>query len=904
MRRTHRKRPLVYSFFVCVILVVLGNEWLLIFKSSSLFLRTTTHDDVATTAHSSNHHDESFHFRPGRPESWSHCVGENFLKNSWVLKSCQFAHLCWDSETDAFTLYPTRPRRNTTLLSTYARSSSDMWTQNVSVSATLPAWIADRRHEWFPRIIDVRQPEPTDGYYELPASVVWVPMAWDPTLLQHPSSILFDVLLPLYTLTTLFGWQDRPILWTPVQNVSACFDSPNSCYPAELQPYLELLRLAPLSILHKRTTNRRRLCARAAAAGVGALSDHGSKRHGERPIDYQSSHNIGKGPMLWKFRQYVLQNAGMMVDETTTAWPARIVWATSGKTDWFATQSSYLQKQKDLAPLAEFKHIDLDQSSLREQISLAVQSTFWISRVGEASIPAFFMGRSGTLILYYDVLIAKTNRPAMLHWDLWNHASHLTVHWLSAATMDTPDGLSMLRQIIQLQLDSLQRDKEERETGSAVGREGTKPRALGHELTWVPHVDNVASSSRCLGDNFVSSQAPCYRSCEYQHLCLDVGQEQFQLVLSEKQQTLQESLKINNDDFRVVAVDLNQTLMEGRNVRFTQNEPWAPSVIKSNGEGYFSLPSDVLWVPYTLDASFAGNLGHFCWDFLLPFYTLLVMYGYDDDRVQKKRLVLTSLDDECRTSPKCGGLVRKFMPMMGITEIYSVAHLQINEDGSPNSVERICAPHGVAGMGMLTDHGSTRHGQTLDDYQRVQNAGRGVHFFAFRNFLIRNLGIDESTIAKRSRHGVLFSVNSSTSLSRRKSFAKQIAATRGGLNDVAFVSGVEFARFPLRDQIQAILQSSVLVSTAGGSTATAMFLPRHASLILYFSSDESFVGRSRKKDFPTMMDFDYWNNAAYLRVHWLPTGSMDEDFHLEFLVDLIRSELEQTERCRLDDLSL
>ena len=202
---------------------------------------------------------------------------------------------------------------------------------------------------------------------------------------------------------------------------------------------------------------------------------------------------------------------------------------------------------------------------------------------------------------------------------------------------------------------------------------------------------------------------------------------------------------------------------------------------------------------------------------------------------------------------------------------------------------------------MLTDHGSTRHGQNLDDYQQVQNSGRGAHFYAFRNFLIRNLGIDESAFAKRSRHGVLFSVNSSSSLPRRKSFANQIAAAKNGLGDSAFVSGVEFARFPLGDQVQAMLQASVLVSTTGGSAAMAMFLPRHSSLILYFSSDESFVGRSRKKDFPTMMDFDFWNNAAYLRVHWLPTGSMDEDFHLSFLVDLIRSELAQTDRFRLDE---
>jgi hypothetical protein len=378
---------------------------------------------------------------------------------------------------------------------------------------------------------------------------------------------------------------------------------------------------------------------------------------------------------------------------------------------------------------------------------------------------------------------------------------------------------------------------------------------------------------------------------------LDVTKQQFQLELSDRQVNLQNQLTASNHLFQIVSTDLNQTFMHGHNVRFDQSKPWAPTIVEPTNKGYYSLPRNVLWVPYTLDASFAGNLGHFCWDFLLPFYTLLVMYGLDNEGNNgiRYKLVLTSTDDECRNTPKCAGLTQKFIPLMGIDDIYSVEHLELTVDDDAEHVDRICSSYGAGGIGMLTDHGSTRHGQGLVDYQNLQNPGRGAHFYAFRNFMLQNLGIDETQISKRARQGVLFSVNSSSNGSRRKSFQKQIAAAHEGLSDHALVSGVELAHLPLRDQVKIIMQLSVFVSTVGGSTATCMFLPRHASLILYFASEEDFVSGSRHKDFPTMMDFDFWNNASYLRVHWLPIGSMDEEFHLKLLVDLIRSELKQTE---------
>jgi hypothetical protein len=56
----------------------------------------------------------------------------------------------------------------------------------------------------------------------------------------------------------------------------------------------------------------------------------------------------------------------------------------------------------------------------------------------------------------------------------------------------------------------------------------------------------------------------------------------------------------------------------------------------------------------------------------------------------------------------------------------------------------VCARYGVAGIGALTDHGSKQHGELATDYHYAQNTGRGPLFFAFRAYILNNLGLATS----------------------------------------------------------------------------------------------------------------------------------------------------------------
>lgn len=58
----------------------------------------------------------------------------------------------------------------------------------------------------------------------------------------------------------------------------------------------------------------------------------------------------------------------------------------------------------------------------------------------------------------------------------------------------------------------------------------------------------------------------------------------------------------------------------------------------------------------------------------------------------------------------------------------------------------ICARHGVAGMGSLTDHGTQKwHGWQPRDYPITHNVGRGGAFYQFRNVIMNNVDIPIAT---------------------------------------------------------------------------------------------------------------------------------------------------------------
>lgn len=107
-----------------------------------------------------------------------------------------------------------------------------------------------------------------------------------------------------------------------------------------------------------------------------------------------------------------------------------------------------------------------------------------------------------------------------------------------------------------------------------------------------------------------------------------------------------------------------------------------------------------------------------------------------------------------------------------------------------------------------------------------------------------------------------------------------------------------FLSMSLMDQVQLALQSTIFVMGCGGggdhdgsAVSMATFLPRGATLIVLYNEVGGETGNDVAVSTPTRPDWDLLNNLAYLRVHWLPTGTMTTNEDFATFSDLIRREV-------------
>ena len=94
-----------------------------------------------------------------------------------------------------------------------------------------------------------------------------------------------------------------------------------------------------------------------------------------------------------------------------------------------------------------------------------------------------------------------------------------------------------------------------------------------------------------------------------------------------------------------------------------------------------------------------------------------------------------------------------------------------------------------------------------------------------------------------------------------------------------------------REQIKLISQTNVFITVCGGGAMTATFLPKDSTLIVYYQQTGGFNFFSFNfTHTPAILDWDLFNNASYLRVHWLPIEGMDTKEGQEMLLSLIQHE--------------
>ena len=359
---------------------------------------------------------------------------------------------------------------------------------------------------------------------------------------------------------------------------------------------------------------------------------------------------------------------------------------------------------------------------------------------------------------------------------------------------------------------------------------------------------------------------------------------------------------------------------------------------------FYTLPSNVVLIPFH---SLAGsNPGHFVWDDLLSIYNLLDIFqlisdtNIDPSSNYEPLLIRYVLDgsglwascdwtDEKREAchaiqSKFAPLIMKYPPTTRTTKNMTIgndtnnstttttttyqstielttqihAHLSSVDGLQPllKSSERksdlICARHGVAGIGALTDHGTQKfHGWLESDYRTTQNHGRGRLIWKFRAFAMHNLGLSPHTPPSTRPYRIVFSEASSHNPVRNLDFAKQRWALQQLFPpDQVSIERYIFQNYSLIDQVQMASQTSIFITGCGGGAVTATFLPRGASLIVYYNEVGGQEHNIRTFK-PARLDWDLLNNMAYVRVHWFPSQTMNDAEDISAFVKVVQHEL-------------
>ena len=430
----------------------------------------------------------------------------------------------------------------------------------------------------------------------------------------------------------------------------------------------------------------------------------------------------------------------------------------------------------------------------------------------------------------------------------------------------------------------------------------------------------IFTSPHCVGENYQEGKSWMHRSCKFNFFCFDASTKDFVVFQSPSEEKIYSHLDkrpfvdVSQSYLKHNTTHTNTVALGGINLKWTMREngvprmEWFPEIRSLDPEqslSYYELPPNVVMLPF--HSMNGANPGHLVWDDFLPLFTLLTMYQLEEEShllmmrfvLKGERGLWASCDFKDEKREDCEKMHKKFLPlMMGTDPIHDLAttekfHFEPKE---PGKTQLICARHGLAGIGALTDHGTEKtHGWEEDDYKITHNHGRGGMFYEFRNYMMTNIGLPLEYNHKPPFR-IVFSEKSSNIPTRNIDFTSQIDVLRKSFNPkYVSVESYVFKDLSLAEQVEIASQTSIFITGCGGGAVTAMFLPKGASVLLYYLEDGGLKG-GRESGKPARLDWDLFNNLAYLKVHWLPKRTMHKEADLRSLAFLVQHELDGLSR--------
>jgi hypothetical protein len=429
--------------------------------------------------------------------------------------------------------------------------------------------------------------------------------------------------------------------------------------------------------------------------------------------------------------------------------------------------------------------------------------------------------------------------------------------------------------------------------------------------------------SHCVGENYQSKTSWMHRSCHFQFMCFDTASQEYVVfndpqvegLMQEHVEDSHHLLDVSQSYLQPSINKHNTVSIGGINLKWGMDDnfginrlEWFPQIrTVQDYTAYWELPDNVVMIPF--HSLNGANPGHLVWDDFLPIWTLLTIFQLDQSNMEllMMRYILqdgirglwASCDYKDENNEQCTKMQRKFLPLMvGLGSKYTDMPtnedfaFRVPQDPKLTSTRLVCAKHGLAGIGSLTDHGVEKlHGWEARDYETTQNHGRGGMLYEFRNFMMENLHIP-TRYTHEPPFRIVFSESSSSIGHRNFDFSKQKHLLQESFHSsYVTVESYVFSELSLTEQVEIAGQTSIFITSCGGGAVTSMFLPRGSSVVMFYLEYGGIV-HGKESNQPARLDWDLFNNMSHLKVHWLPGGTMKGDRDLRAFVLLVQHELD------------
>lgn len=407
------------------------------------------------------------------------------------------------------------------------------------------------------------------------------------------------------------------------------------------------------------------------------------------------------------------------------------------------------------------------------------------------------------------------------------------------------------------------------------------------------------------------------RTCEYRNLYYKPSDQSFHYYarpheLSEyngRIADLSEAMTVADGFIRwdKLTTGLESVSTQGYNLTYQ----WKPTIETVStdfavGAQYsiISSPVNPIFVLYLPSYSF--NLGHLVFDDLLSIFAMLHMFGYASSSCedhyqaipffverpsQAWKVNFGSRDPFWRCHPdhadrwsKCIKLWSRVYPsLLGVSPdpqsgdilrsgnwlrgsaaigefetaksaVLTVSDNSIAVNALPRGSDYVLLPTVINGPGRLANWSCK--GECA--------IGRGLWMWEFRRYLLNNIYGQNSPIAKReppNQGYITISLPTGSTHMDKVTFFEDIIEAAKNRFGADRTKVVDMAKLSVEEQAQLVRQSAVYLTNHGGGSASALFLPRGATLIIYHG-----IGKQKE---PKMLDRHLWNSLGYARVLWV-----------------------------------